>query len=161
MTAPPPFDQDQSGAALLNMNERSAWESVVYGGWQLMARVNQGLVDAGFSSTPDLRVLEALGRVSRMRISDIAAATHIQMSTVSRQISRLLDQGLVERVDDVQGDDARHRWVRPTAAGSAYLRELVEMRDSLVRENVVDVLGEEDFLELGRLFKKLAQNTDQ
>ena len=92
---------------------------------------------------------------------DIAAATHIQMSTVSRQISRLLDQGLVERVDDVQGDDARHRWVRPTAAGSAYLRELVELRDSLVRENVVDVLGEEDFLELGRLFKKLAQNTGQ
>ena len=47
------------------------------------------------------------------------------------------------------------------SGGSAYLRELVELRDSLlVRENVVDVLGEEDF-ELGRLFKKLAQNTGQ
>ena len=66
-----------------------------------MARVNQGLVDAG-SPYAGSSCWRRSGRVSRMRISDIAAATHIQMSTVSRQISRLLDQGLVERVDDVQ-----------------------------------------------------------
>ncbi|GAB09807.1 MarR family transcriptional regulator [Gordonia araii NBRC 100433] len=158
MTALRDFDDEQQAAderAALTPAQRCAWESVVHGGWKLLATVNQRLADAGFSSTPDLRVLEALGREPRMRISDIAAATHIQMSTVSRQVSRLIDAGLVERVEEVKGDDARHRWVRPSAAGLEHLRELIACRDALVVEHVVNVLGEDDFLELGRLFGKL------
>ncbi len=90
-----------------------------------------------------------------MRISDIASSTHIQMSTVSRQIGRLVDQGLVERIDEVDGDDARHRWVRATATGRERLRRLVACRDAAVYEHVVSVLGEEDFLVLGSLFQRL------
>jgi len=141
--------------------EHRAWRSVVQGGWRLFAQINQGLADAGFSSTPDLRVMEVLGRAERMRISDIAAATHIQMSTISRQIARLVDQGLVERVDEVKGDDARHRWVRPTKAGREYLQGLVEARDDQVHKHVVEVLGDEDFQTLGRLFGKLADKGEE
>ncbi|MFT3898713.1 MAG: MarR family winged helix-turn-helix transcriptional regulator [Gordonia sp. (in: high G+C Gram-positive bacteria)] len=157
MTAVGNPEHDNRGVeGQLTPEERRVWESVTSGGWKLLEQVNQGLSDAGFSSSPDLRVLETLGREPRMRISDVAAATHIQMSTISRQISRLIDQGLVERVDDVEGDDARHRWVRPTAAGREHLRELVACRDAMVRQHVIDVLGEDDFRALGEIYGKLA-----
>ncbi|MFT4200443.1 MarR family winged helix-turn-helix transcriptional regulator [Gordonia sp. (in: high G+C Gram-positive bacteria)] len=139
----------------LTPQQRRAWEAVVNGGWKLLAQVNQGLSDGGFSSSPDLRVLETLGREERMRISDVARATHIQMSTMSRQITRLIDEGWVERVEDLKRDDARHRWVRPTEAGRAYLAKLVAYRDEMVRRHVVDVLGEEDFQTLGEIYGKL------
>lgn len=157
MTALRDFDEQEAADSALSRVQQSAWESVVQGGWKLFAMVNQGLDDAGFAST-DLRVMQVLGRAPRMRISDIAAATHMQMSTVSRQIGRFVDQGLVERVDDVAGDDARHRWVRPTACGYDYLRRLVEKRDEIVHQRVVTVLGEADFLALGRMFQQVSDS---
>lgn len=146
---------DAEGTPLTG-EQRTTWDAVVDGGWKLFATVNHYLADAGFTSTPDLRVMEALGRESQMRISDIAAATHIQMSTVSRQISRLIEQGMVERVTEIDEDDARHRWVRPTAEGSDYLDGLVRCRDAALREHVLSVLDEEEFRRLGEIFRKLA-----
>ncbi len=157
MTAAADYDEDDEalGGVGLTGAQRRAWESVVDGGWRILTLVNQTTADLGYPSTPDLRVLDALGREPRMRISDIAAATHIQMSTVSRQISRLIEQEMVERVAEVDSDDARHRWVRPTEAGREYLDGLLRCRDQAVRKHVLDVLGEDGFLELGVLFAKL------
>lgn len=145
----------------LTPEQRRSWRAVLDGGWKVLAMINQGLSDAGFSAPSDLRVLEVLGRERRLRISDIASATHIQMSTVSRQIGRLVEQGWVERVDEVRGDDARHRWVRLTAAGREHLTQIVECRDAQVREHVVAVLGEDDFCTFGTLFQRLADEAGE
>jgi hypothetical protein len=83
----------------LTPEQRRSWRAVLDGGWKVLAMINQGLSDAGFSAPSDLRVLEVLGRERRLRISDIASATHIQMSTVSRQMRATVGFGSPRRAE--------------------------------------------------------------
>lgn len=130
-----------------------AWDRMVSGGWHLFAAINQGLADAGMPQTHDWRVLEALSKHERLRISDLASITQITLSTVSRQITRLIDAGRVERLD--VDCDARHRWVRVTNEGTCYLGRVAQERDRLARRYLIDVLTPEEFEALGVSFDKV------
>ncbi|MFW0789693.1 MarR family winged helix-turn-helix transcriptional regulator [Gordonia sp. CPCC 205333] len=133
--------------------ERRSWDDFVSGGWHLFAAINQGLAEAGLPQTPDWRVLEALSKHDRLRISDLASITQISLSTVSRQITRLVEAGRVERVDGA--DDGRQRWVRVTTEGRCYLVRAALVRDKLVRQYVIDVLTPEEFEKLGAALAKV------
>jgi DNA-binding MarR family transcriptional regulator len=64
-------------------------------------------------------LLATMGRLGSMRISDLAAALALKVSTVSRHVSRLVDAGLVIRNDDPE--DGRASFVELSASGrSAY-----------------------------------------
>ncbi len=60
------------------------------------------------------------------RLSDIAAALGLEVSTASRHVKRLVDEGYVQATPDP--DDARARRYTPTKAGSDALRRVRETR---------------------------------
>lgn len=140
-------------SSVLSAGQRESWESIVAGGWHLFAAINQGLSDAGLAQTADWRVLEELARHERLRISDLAANTQISLSTVSRQITRLVEAGRVERLD--LECDARQRWVRVTADGTCYLSRVARVRDEMVHKHLIDSLTEEEYAALGDAFAKV------
>lgn len=65
------------------------------------------------------RLLDQLGEVG---VGDIAQALRVDMSVASRQVSELVDAGLVERT--VDSGDRRARNLRLTEAGRAYVERI-------------------------------------
>ncbi|GAC67720.1 MarR family winged helix-turn-helix transcriptional regulator [Gordonia soli] len=143
------------GDASLSEAEQAVWRQVVDGGWGLLAVVNESMARSNLSPA-DLRVLEALDASTLCSISELAGRTHIRLSTLSRHVARLIDEGSVERVSSPV--DGRHRLVRVTDHGRDVLREHVKARDILIRQHVIDVLSDEDFESLGRIFGRIADN---
>ena len=77
-----------------------------------------------------VRILEAHGTV---QVGDIAHLMRVDLSVASRQVSQLVDEGLVERA--VDGDDRRVRTIRLSPAGR---RLALDVREQLERR--VDLL---------------------
>jgi DNA-binding MarR family transcriptional regulator len=139
----------------LSASERAVWRSVVDGGWGLLASVNEEMAAHGLAPS-DLRVLEALAAAPDRGISELAELTHIRLSTMSRHITRLIDDGCVERIPS--DHDGRHRLVRVTDLGWETLREHTRVRDRLIRRHVIGVLTDREFETLGTVFRKIADN---
>ncbi|MFW0797044.1 MarR family transcriptional regulator [Gordonia sp. CPCC 205515] len=136
----------------LTAAQRQVWSVFVDGGWALLATVNAELSNRGLAQT-DLRVLEALAGVSQRGISELAGDVHMTISTVSRQIARLIESGAVERVPS--DADGRHRLVRVTDAGYELLHAHVAVRDEMIRKLVVDVLTDDEYATIGVAFGKI------
>lgn len=72
------------------------------------------------------RVLAALDHADGQRVSDLAALTSIDVSTLSRLIDAMQEKGLVERRRS-NGADARVVTVHVTAAGHALTAEIIPL----------------------------------
>lgn len=141
-----------TGAPVLTADQLALWQSFVDGGWALMAQVNSTFGAHGWTTT-DLRLLEVLATREEFGISELASTVHMGVSTVSRQIGRMIDTGDVVRVrSDLDG---RHRLVRITDAGRDTLARITEVRDRVIREYVIDVLGEDDFTTICLAMRKV------
>jgi len=81
-----------TGAPVLTADQLALWQSFVDGGWALMAQVNSTFGAHGWTTT-DLRLLEVLGTREQFGISELASTVHMGVSTVSRQIGRMIDTG--------------------------------------------------------------------
>ncbi|MFW0786202.1 MarR family transcriptional regulator [Gordonia sp. CPCC 206044] len=138
--------------ALLTDAEREVWRAFVNGGWGLLAKITAAMSAQGMTQA-DLRVLEALGDSRTRGISELASTVHMTVSTVSRQISRMVADGSVERVECAE--DARHRFVRITDQGLAALDKHVRVRDSLIRELVIEKLTDDEYRVIGEAFGKI------
>ncbi len=73
---------------------------------------------------PMWRVLAALDHADGQRISDLAALTSIDVSTLSRILDAMQEKGLVERRRGI-GGDARVVTVHETAAGHGLTGKLI------------------------------------
>lgn len=71
-----------------------------------------------------------------MRVSALADAVHVDVSTVSRQVSTLVELGLVERGPDP--DDRRAQALSVTEEGSALLVAIREGRDRWLQDLLSD-----------------------
>lgn len=142
----------------LSSAERAVWRTFVDAGWGLLEQVNSEMSTRGLSQS-DLRVLESLAAVPHRGISELACDVHMRVSTVSRQIARLAEEGAVERV--ASDGDGRHRLVRITDSGRDLLREHVLVRDRLIRELVLDVLTPEEYASVGEAFRKIRAGLDR
>lgn len=78
-------------------------------------------------SLPDLTLLGALDRHGLQRVTELAADLGVDASVVSRQVSRLVAAGWVERTTDP--DDGRSHPLRVTEAGT---RLLDDSRDQVI-----------------------------
>src|ERR1700734_260272 len=80
---------------------------------RLLGRVVTGLYDDALRPhglrVSQLSILTAVGRLVRSRPSDLARVLHMDKSTVSRDVERLLDHGWL---DQTPGDDARTHYLR-------------------------------------------------
>ena len=68
--------------------------------------------------------------------SDLAAHFHVGRATISRQLQRLEDLGLIER--EIDAADARRRAIELTADGRLRLAAAAEARVALLREVLAD-----------------------
>nr|WP_246371995.1 MarR family winged helix-turn-helix transcriptional regulator [Gordonia humi] len=134
--------------------ERELWQQFVSGGWMLYRALFKQIDSSSALTSADWRVLEELAGVDRMRISDLAYATRIPLSTVSRQVARFIANGCVSRVDN-SDVDARQKWVAITDAGRAMVRPILDERDSAVRRLVIDSLTGAEYAALCRTFGKI------
>jgi DNA-binding MarR family transcriptional regulator len=71
-----------------------------------------------------------------MRVSALADAVHVDVSTVSRQVSTLVELGFVERGPDP--DDGRAQALSVTAEGTALLVAIRESRDRWLQQLLAD-----------------------
>ncbi|MHB0971234.1 MAG: MarR family winged helix-turn-helix transcriptional regulator [Thermoanaerobaculia bacterium] len=86
-------------------------------------------------SAAQLFVLQQLQYFQPMSLSDLAAATFTDHSSVSAVVSRLVDRDLVSR--ERADDDARRLELRLTAAGRALLRKA----PSTAQERLIDAIA--------------------
>ncbi|GEL96856.1 MarR family winged helix-turn-helix transcriptional regulator [Cellulomonas terrae] len=80
-----------------------------------------------------VRILERLGT---LQVSDIAHALRVDVSVASRQVSQLVDDGLVERA--VDHGDRRVRTVRLSPAGRSLALEIGAVLDRRAAEVFAD-----------------------
>lgn len=83
-----------------------------------------------------LGALHVLTRCGRVQLSDVAAKLRVDVSVASRQVSALVDAGLVRRtVDD---DDRRARTLELTDAGRDFAEASFVRIDDLVAQSFAD-----------------------
>ncbi|WP_306323918.1 MULTISPECIES: MarR family winged helix-turn-helix transcriptional regulator [unclassified Streptomyces] len=114
---------------------------------------------ATFESRSGERVLLAkLVRDGERRATDLAAATFLDLSTVSRQIRAMVDRGLVERRQDPE--DRRGTLLRATDAGRARFEEYRRQRDAGF-EKLLEPWSAEDRYQLIRLLSRLNDDLEE
>lgn len=141
---------DGDGAAL-TPEQQELWRQFVGGGWVLYRAFFREIDRSSALSSADWRLLEVLAAVPQLRISDLAEATQIGLSTVSRQVTRFLREGYVIRVEG-DGFDQRQKWVQITEDGLAAVAPILQARDRAVRSLIIDRLTAEQFEQLCTMF---------
>lgn len=89
------------------------------------------------------------------RISDLARATSMSDAAVSRQVTLLEGEGLVER--EACAEDGRVARVRPTASGRAVGRRLRAAADEIFQEHLVGWRAD-DLAKLAELMECLSDD---
>lgn len=92
------------------------------------------------------------------RVSDLAAAFHGEVSTISRQVSTFVELGLVEREADPR--DGRAHVLAPTAEGLALLARIRGRRDDFI-DGLLSSWSEADRADFARMLERLADSLEQ
>ena len=140
----------------LTPEEQASWRAWIAATLLLPDRLNRDLQNVTGISLPDYEILVHLSEAPerRLRMSELAEATLSSRSRLSHQIDRLEAEGLVERepcLDDRRGAFAvltDHGWTTLVATAPTHVES--------VRAHLVDVLTAEEFAELGRLCRIIA-----
>ena len=100
-------------------------------------------------------VVSRLGDAGAIRLSDLAALLGIEISTVSRQVQSLEQQGLVRRTAD--STDRRAVRLELTAMGKRTLAKLRQSRRQILASALGD-WAEGDKADLARLLNRLVDD---
>ncbi|WP_157773393.1 MarR family winged helix-turn-helix transcriptional regulator [Brachybacterium vulturis] len=140
----------------LTSTEQEAWRTFLYATTLLADRFGEAL-----QSDPEIDLTlgeyEILVRLSEaengfLRMSELADQVVHSRSRLTHTIGRMERRGLVERVRCT--DDGRGRQAQLTEAGEAMLVRAAPTHVRSVRERLLDVIGHDDLLELGRILGK-------
>ncbi len=88
---------------------------------------------------------------ARMRLRDLADASVLTRSGISRLIDRLAQAGLVAR--ETATEDARGAYAVLTAAGKQRLQAAEHDNITLVREHFLSLYNEEELAQMGRFWQ--------
>ncbi|KGN31678.1 MarR family transcriptional regulator [Knoellia sinensis KCTC 19936] len=91
------------------------------------------------------------------RVSEIAAAIHLDVSTVSRQVSQVVAKGFVERLPDES--DGRAHVLALTRAGRELLVDIRARRNLWLAEVTAD-WTDRDLATFDRLLRRFADNVE-
>jgi DNA-binding MarR family transcriptional regulator len=97
-------------------------------------------------------ILEMIVSQPSWRMSQLAQALHLDPSTVTRSIDRLVGSKLARRVP--AADDGRGVQVRATASGRALCKKVPEHRRDVMRE-VLRGMSQREADQLARLMEKM------
>ena len=112
-------------------------------------RVNEPVDKAGLAVLHEARLL------GTFRPSDLAAQMRLDVSTISRHLHSLEQQGMVQRSADP--DDARAQRISITARGTDVIKCMMDHRAAMIRDAVAH-WPEVDRDALGRLLRRLADD---
>lgn len=135
----------------LSSQEQRAWRS-----WLTMNRLLPEALDRDLREHFEIGMgeYEILVHLSespdkRVRMADLAHATLASRSKLTHQIGRMEQAGWVCR--EKCAEDQRGLWAVLTDEGWALIQAAAPIHVESVRRRLLDVLGDDDFAELGRL----------
>ena len=106
-------------------------------------------------SSYDVLVQLASAPDERLRLSQLADAVLLSRSGLSRLVARLVDQGLVDRIECTT--DARGAFAALTDAGRAKLEEARATHRTGVRERFLDRLSEAQQRQLATAWRRILE----
>jgi DNA-binding MarR family transcriptional regulator len=134
--------------------EFEAWRGLIRLRETVMREIDRRLRRDGLVSLADYGVLITLVTepTLRLRMSDLGARRMLTPSGITRVVSRLEEQGLVQREPDPA--DGRAFFAALTKEGLEALRRAQVVHHAAVRELYVGRLTPRDLKQLARLFEK-------
>ncbi|HIQ08166.1 MAG TPA: MarR family transcriptional regulator [Anaerolineaceae bacterium] len=112
-------------------------------------------------SFAQISVLMHLRRADACRVSDLGARLGVSNAAASQLVDRLVQAGLVERLEDAR--DRRVKRLRLTPVGEALVNQAIAARKSWL-ESVLDRLSDEEqacVADALRLLTEAARSTDE
>lgn len=142
----------------LSPQEQRIWRDYLEATQRLWERLARALDEDGDLPLHEYEVLVRLSEApdGALRMSELASALVHSRSRLTHTVGRMEGRGLVERRSCAE--DGRGVLCVLTDAGRATLARHAPAHVGSVRENLFDVLGEDDVAALGRIVSTLAEN---
>ncbi len=139
----------------LNVEEMRAWRAFVVGKALLDAQLNRELQDEHQLALADYELLVRLSEApcGQVRMSTLAEQVGSSKSRISHQIGRMEKAGLARR-QECPGD-RRGVFAVLTARGLEVLRSAAPTHLRGVRDNLVDLLSDQERLVLAEIFERV------
>lgn len=135
--------------------EQMAWRALVHGAHELLAALDRAWGAGRDLSLEECRILELLCECDTQRVSDLARGALTSRSTVSRQVSRLVERGDAERVFTLT--DRRNRLIRISDSGRRRLHAAADDHGRLIHV-LFDQLTTDQVDEVARIFTVIRSN---
>ena len=142
----------------LDSQQQRSWRAYLVGTTLLMDRLDRELRERHDLSIPEYEILVRLSEAKehRMRMAVLASSVSHSRSRVTHTVTRMEKDGLVERI--ACESDGRGVEAVLTDKGMAVLEEAAPTHVDGVRRLLVDLVGEEDFAVVGRVFNAVTDN---
>ena len=124
-------------------------------GAALVARFSEDALAGTRLSITTWRVLAALSNNGRLRQIDIAELTSIEVSTMSRLITRLVHMGLVSRTRSAMSN--REVVVELTPKATALVAQLIPIAEQL-QATATQGLSKQDLIAVRRALRRMHEN---
>ncbi|KOS54123.1 MarR family transcriptional regulator [Rhodococcus rhodochrous] len=142
----------------LSDTEYDLWRTYLDATRLLLQQLDRQLVrDAGISFT-DYEILVLLSEApqQRLRMRELAEASTVTRSGITRAVTRLENAGWVRRVDCES--DKRGAWAELTDAGAATLAAAAPGHVAAVRTNMLDLLSPRDITAMTHRFSEIRRH---
>lgn len=139
----------------LEADEQAAWRNYLRGSARLNAQIGNDLFEVHQLTLNKYEVLVRLSETEgwTRRMSDLADDLVHSRSRLTRTVASLEKEGLVVR--EACSGDGRGRNCRMTNEGYARLQSLAPDHVGSVRKHLLDKIGHDDMITLGRIMSKL------
>ena len=139
----------------LDDRQQQAWRALVLGNTLLFDRLDDDLRQQHGLSLVEYEILVRLSESGgELRMAQLADTLAHSRSRVTHTVKRMENEGLVSRCGAT--DDGRGVICRMTERGDLVLRNVAPTHVMGVRDYLVDLVDEEDFLALGRVMDAVA-----
>jgi DNA-binding MarR family transcriptional regulator len=142
----------------LNVEEMRAWRAYVVGTVLLDAQLNRDLLEEHQLALADYELLVRLSEApgGQIRMSALAGQVASSKSRISHQIGRMEEVGLVRRQESP--GDRRGVLAVLTNHGQEVLRSAAPTHVRSVRDNLFDLLSDQERLVLADVFERVVRH---
>ena len=135
----------------LTEKQQQVWRTYLLGSTLLQERIDADLRPFGIDRA-EYEILVALSEHEdrRMRMAELADAVYQSRSRLTHTVSRMEKAELVQRQSCPT--DRRGVWAELTEKGMELIRSAAPAHVETVRRNFVEVMSEEEYAALGRVF---------
>jgi DNA-binding MarR family transcriptional regulator len=142
----------------LNVEEMRAWRAYVVGTALLDAQLNRDLLEEHQLALADYELLVRLSEApgGQIRMSALAGQVASSKSRISHQIGRMEEVGLVRRQESP--GDRRGVLAVLTNHGQEVLRSAAPTHVRSVRDNLFDLLSDQERLVLAEVFERVVSH---